>query len=79
MSIEPKLSERIERREVHWVEHFKGEFYLIYNVATHTETGRKVVLYAGGGKGLWCRPLTMFDDEVEVNGEIVPRFVEVQP
>ncbi len=73
-----KLSERIERREVGYVEHYKGETYFIYNVATHTETGERLVLYVGV-TGLWCRPLAMFDDEVELDGEAVARFVEVAP
>lgn len=77
-----KLSERIERREVHWLEHSKtGHTYFVHDVARHTETGETLVLYAGAGgaTGLWCRPLAMFDDEVQVNGETVARFVEAQP
>lgn len=74
-----KLSERIERYEVGYVEHSKtGHVYFIYSVATHSETDEKLVLYVGV-TGLWCRPLAMFDDEVQVNGKTVPRFVEVAP
>ncbi len=73
-----KLSERIEHYEVTYVKHYKGSNYLIYDVATHTETGERLVLYMGA-QSFWCRPLAMFDDEVQVNGETVPRFVEIWP
>lgn len=71
-----KLSERIERGEVGYVEHSKTRsIYFVYNVATHSETGEKLVLYVNI-TGLWCRPLNQFDDEVRVDGKTVPRFVE---
>ncbi len=73
-----KLSERIERREVDWVKHYKGRIYLIYDPVTHTETGERLVIYMGA-QAFWCRPIAMFDDEVELDGETVPRFVEYWP
>lgn len=73
-----KLSERIERREVDSVKHYKGKTYLIYYTATHTETSERLVLYLGVD-GMWCRPLNQFDDEVQLDGATVPRFVEYSP
>ncbi|NIU63306.1 MAG: DUF1653 domain-containing protein, partial [Pseudomonas stutzeri] len=34
-----------------------------------------------GERGLWVRPLSMFTETVEVNGETVPRFalIEAEP
>jgi len=74
-----KLSQRIAALEVYRVKHSKtGKIYTIRGVAEHTETGELMVIYARDDKGLklWVRPLAMFDDLVEVDGEMVPRFVE---
>ena len=44
--------------------------------ATHTETEEALVLYRAlyGERGLWVRPLEMFCETVDVEGEQVPRF-----
>lgn len=74
-----KLSERIERHEIDWVKHSEsGRIYLIYDPVTHTETGERLVIYMGA-QAFWCRPIAMFDDEVQLDGETVPRFVEYFP
>ncbi len=76
-----KLSERIKASEVYRVKHSKtGNTYNICDIAEHTETGELMVTYARDEDApthlkLWVRPLAMFDDSVEVNGEMVPRFV----
>lgn len=47
--------------------HFKGDYYLVVDVANHCETKEKYVvyrrLYEDGG--LWLRPLDMFLSEVD--------------
>lgn len=47
--------------------HFKGDYYLVIDVAQDSETKEKVVvyrkLYEDGG--LWVRPLEMFLSEVD--------------
>ena len=61
--------------------HFKGGEYVVYGVATHSETEEPMVVYRplyGEGK-LWVRPLSMFEETVERNGETVPRFEFVEP
>ena len=61
-------------------EHFKGNRYEILDVAIHTETQEPMVIYKALYKGdfpqgtLWVRPLSMFKQEVTVNGKLVPRF-----
>lgn len=56
--------------------HYKGKEYEVIGVAKHSETLEEMVVYrALYGEGqIWVRPLTMFLEEVEVDGKIVPRF-----
>ncbi|MBC3766897.1 DUF1653 domain-containing protein [Neptunicella marina] len=56
--------------------HYKGNDYQVIDVARHSEDESLLVVYRplyGEGK-LWVRPLEMFTETVEVNGESVPRF-----
>ena len=56
--------------------HFKGKDYEVIDIVRHSETLEELVLYKplyGEGK-LWVRPLRMFIENVEVNGEKIPRF-----
>ena len=59
--------------------HFKGGEYEVYGVATHSETGEQLVVYRTlyGERGLWVRPLTMFEETVEREGKIQARFVYI--
>ena len=56
--------------------HFKGEEYYVLGTAKHSETQEELALYQHLGKGeeLWVRPLSMFLEEVEVDGVRMPRF-----
>ena len=47
--------------------HFKGDNYLVVDVATHSETKEKYVVYRRlyGDGSLWIRPLDMFLSEVD--------------
>ncbi|MES2818478.1 MAG: DUF1653 domain-containing protein [Pseudomonadota bacterium] len=60
--------------------HYKGFEYRVYGVATHSETEEQVVVYQAlyGDYGLWVRPLRMFRETVEVNGELLPRFALIR-
>ncbi len=56
--------------------HFKGNMYEVVNIATHSETREKHVVYRAlyGDYGLFIRPLEMFLEKVEFEGKIVDRF-----
>lgn len=59
--------------------HYKGNLYQVYGVARHSETGEQLVVYVPlyGEGGYWVRPLDMFTEEVELDGQRVPRFEKV--
>jgi hypothetical protein len=56
--------------------HYKGGEYEVYEVARHSETDERLVVYrpSYGERELWVRPLDMFIETVIVDGEEVPRF-----
>ena len=47
--------------------HFKGDYYLVIDIANHSETNEKYVVYRGlyNDCKLWIRPLEMFLSEVD--------------
>ncbi|MDC0052744.1 DUF1653 domain-containing protein [Gammaproteobacteria bacterium] len=61
--------------------HFKGNLYQVIEVATHSETREQLVVYRTlyGDYSMWVRPLKMFQETVEVDGQQVPRFSFVEP
>lgn len=56
--------------------HFKGKFYQVIGLAIHSETLEEMVVYKPEKQNatLWVRPLKMFDETIELNGEQVKRF-----
>jgi hypothetical protein len=57
-------------------EHYKGNLYLVQEIARHSETLEPYVMYRQlyGDYALWVRPLTLFQEDVIVDGKQVPRF-----
>jgi hypothetical protein len=57
--------------------HYKnGKHYKVIDVVRHSETEELMVLYRAeyGDFGLWVRPLSMFMEMVEVDGQQIRRF-----
>ena len=56
--------------------HYKGPLYELVAVGRHSETEEYMAVYRAlyGDRGIWVRPLAMFTDEVEHQGERQPRF-----
>ena len=61
-------------------QHYKGKLYQVFNVATHSETEEKLVVYQClyGGYSMWVRPLAMFTADVIIDGHAMPRFKLIQ-
>ena len=59
--------------------HFKGNEYELIDIVTHSETLEKMVLYKPlyNDSGMWVRPVSMWEEEVEVNGCKVKRFTYI--
>jgi hypothetical protein len=56
--------------------HYKGNKYEVVGIAKHSETEEELVVYFAvkNPEQLWVRPLTMFNEEIELNGERIKRF-----
>lgn len=62
-------------------QHYKGNTYEVIGMAKHSETHEDMVVYRALHKSdlseLWVRPLQIFLEEVEVNGQKIPRFKKI--
>ena len=58
---------------------YKGNDYEVLGVATHSEDESQLVVYRPlyGKMDLWVRPLGMFTEQIEVNGETIKRFTYI--
>ncbi|MDP5052922.1 MAG: DUF1653 domain-containing protein [Congregibacter sp.] len=61
--------------------HYKGADYEVIGVVRHSETEEFLALYRPlyGDRALWVRPLDMFEENVEIDGESRPRFAWLGP
>lgn len=62
-------------------QHYKGNLYEVITTATHSETLEPMVVYKAlydtpdfGCGAIWVRPLSMFEEIVNYQGNSVPRF-----
>lgn len=60
--------------------HFKGKEYEVLGTARHSETEEELVVYRAlyGEGGLWVRPLSMWEETVEREGNTFRRFTRVE-
>ncbi len=56
--------------------HFKGNEYEVLCVARHSETLEDMVVYRAlyGDGDVWVRPASMWNETVERDGQVRPRF-----
>lgn len=56
--------------------HYKGNDYEVIGTARHSETEEELVVYRKlyGDGSMWVRPLAMFMEDIEIAGQMVPRF-----
>ncbi len=61
--------------------HYKGHEYQVIGLALHSETLEELVIYKAlytskkfGTNQLWVRPVSIFLEEVTIDGKKVPRF-----
>lgn len=59
--------------------HYKGGEYRVIGTARHSESDELLVVYRClyDNDSLWVRPLAMFMEAVNVNGQQVPRFLRI--
>ena len=57
--------------------HFKGNEYEVVAIASHSETLEPMVVYRAlyGEGGLWVRPAAMWNETVDRDGYLGPRFI----
>ncbi|MBA3581912.1 MAG: DUF1653 domain-containing protein [Gammaproteobacteria bacterium] len=59
--------------------HYKGNDYEVIGVAQHSETFELLVVYKPlyNDSGYWVRPLSMFTEHIELNGQTLQRFTYI--
>lgn len=62
--------------------HYKGKEYRVLDTFKHSETLEDLVgyecLHENDKSRWWVRPLEMFQEDVEIDGKMVPRFEYVR-
>lgn len=61
--------------------HYKGNEYEVLYIAKHSETTEPMVVYRAlyGNGGVWVRPAEMWNETIERDGKIFPRFERIRP
>ncbi|MDR0967668.1 MAG: DUF1653 domain-containing protein [Rickettsiales bacterium] len=64
-------------------QHYKGNKYKVIALAKHSEDLSDLVVYQALYEGefpygqTWVRPVSIWNEMVEINGQKIPRFTEV--
>ena len=60
--------------------HFKGNEYEVLGTARHSETEEELVVYRAlyGEGGLWVRPVSMWNEPIERDGQTFRRFTPIE-
>lgn len=76
IEILPTYEEAMESIPPGKYRHYKGKEYEVIGIARHSETEEALVVYRAlyGDRGLWVRPASMWNEEVEQDGKTVRRF-----
>lgn len=64
----------------HYFRHFKGGKYRLIAIGYDSEnSNQRMVVYQAlyGERRIWVRPYEMFFGEVNVNGVMIRRFIEI--
>ena len=69
----------MQEPEAGFYRHFKGNLYQLLMIATHSETRERMVVYQAlyGERGIWVRPLAMWQETVQHDGVATPRFTKM--
>lgn len=56
--------------------HYKGNIYKVLHIAKHSETLEDMVIYqdVNAPDKIWARPATMWNDDIEIDGQTLKRF-----
>ncbi len=61
--------------------HYKGNIYIVLNIARHTETDNleELVIYQdiSSPEKIWARPKTMFEGNITIDSKKTKRFTEI--
>jgi hypothetical protein len=59
--------------------HYKNLLYQVLGTVRHSESLEPMTLYKAlyGEQGMWVRPAAMFNETVEIDGVVQPRFAWV--
>jgi cyclomaltodextrinase / maltogenic alpha-amylase / neopullulanase len=64
-----------------YYQHYKGNFYEVIGTARHHETLEELVIYKAlydspefGASAWWARPKKEFLEDIQIDGQHVPRF-----
>lgn len=70
----------MEKIEIGRYRHFKGKEYEVLAIAKNSETLEDTVVYRAlyGKKEIWVRPASMWNENVELNGNVLKRFTLVE-